>query len=79
MNICAVFAEPLYSSSCGLKELDPGLDFEVEEMELRTVALTTNKESARIWQVIQKVRRKRKLSTVETQRRFDIPDDRPLV
>ena len=68
-------AEPLCSSSYGLKELDPGLDFEVGEKELRTAALITNEESARVWQVIQRERMKRTSAAVETHRGFAIVPD----
>lgn len=42
--------EPMGSSSEGFEERDPGFVFTVGERELRTAPLTTNEESARVWQ-----------------------------
>ena len=42
-------AAPLCCRSCGVEELEPGVDFEMREKELRTAALTTNEESVRVW------------------------------
>ena len=47
-------AEPLSSSSRRLEELNPKLDIEVGEKELRTASFTTNEEADRVWHVIQK-------------------------
>ena len=66
--------EPLSSSSCKIEELNPKLDLERAEKELRTDSFTTNEEADRVWHVIQKERMKRKSTEVEPQRRFTIPD-----
>ena len=47
-------AEPLSSSSCRLEELDPELDFERGEKELRSASFTTIEDADRVWHVIQK-------------------------
>ena len=71
--------EPLSSSSCRIEELNPELDFEWGEKELKTDSFTSNEEADRVWHVIQKERMKRKSTKVEPQRRFTIPDNTPLV
>ena len=45
-------AEPLSSSSCRIEELNPALDFERREKELRTDSFATNEEADRVWHVI---------------------------
>lgn len=45
---------------------------------MRSALLATNEESARVCQVIQRERIKRKSVTVETLRRLAIPDYTPL-
>ena len=73
-------AEPLSSSSCRIEDLNPELDFERGDNELRTDSFTTNEEADRVWHVIQKERMKRKSTNeVEPQRRCTIADKTPLV
>ena len=73
-------AKPLCLSSDRLEESDPEFVFTVRERELRNKPLTTNEESTRAWQVIQKDRIKRQLTTVEPRYvSAIIPDKTSLV
>lgn len=74
----AQLTEPPSSRLDELDEVDARFVFEMGERELKTASLSTNEETARAWKVIQHQRLKRQSATIETQRKFAVPDDTPL-